>query len=149
MTRTDHSLPELLIYGVAFSLAIAAALLSRGALGASFDTSRPTPAGPRWSNDHHLADGLTVTPDCVTLQPDTVAPYVPGRDAWGHPVPPADTANGPHGPGVPPVELEVHLGYKTLGGQRVDLTLPRVHYDAAGNSVNGYRLDRDCTPLAK
>ena len=140
---------NLLVLGLALAIAIGVALLPRAALGATFDTSRPAPVGPRWSNDHHLEDGLIVTPDCVVLPPDMAAPYMPGRDAWGRPVPPADTTTGPGYSVVPPVELEVDLGTKKLGGQDIDLHLPPVTYDPGNNSLNGHPLSRDCTPFVK
>jgi hypothetical protein len=107
----------------------------------------PASADPRWSNDHHIADTVITTPDFVELAPGQGAEYVPGRDAWGRPVAPADNHTGRAS--GPPVEVEVDLGTKHIGGHDVELSSGPMIYDPANNTLGGYPLGRDCTPHFK
>lgn len=147
MGRDEHNYSDLLIYALGFSLALAIALSPSKALSGQWDTAAEPPPGPRWSNDHHIADSVIVTPDCVLPAPGQAAEYVPGYDAWGRPVAPADSHTGLVSP--PPVEVEVHLKSKRIGRRTVDVTTGEVVYDPATNTLGGYPLARDCTPYFK
>lgn len=149
MGHGEHSISDLLVYAVAFSIAAAIAFAPQKASSGSYDINAPIAPGARWSNDRHLADGLIVGPDCVTLPGRASAEYVPGRDAWGRPVPPADSHTGVNNFRSIPMELDVHLGRKKLAGKSVELSSGPTGYDPGQNTVGGYPIQRDCTPYFK
>lgn len=128
-------------------LAAAAVLAPRDGLSGSYESGAGAPEGPRWSNESHLMNGIVSVPGCVALRPGQGADYIPGRDARGGPVPPADSHTGHHA--APPVELEIELGRRRAGGRRLDLGSGPMVYDPAFNTLNGHPLSRDCTPRLK
>ena len=144
----EHRISDVLIYAVAFSLALAIALAPQRASSGPYEAGGNPPPGPRWSNDHHIIDSVTVGPDgCVAPAPGQRAEYVPGRDAWGRPVAPADDHTGFEK--SIPVEIDVHLKRKRIGRKRVDVSTGPMIYDPGLNTLNGYPLKRDCTPHFK
>lgn len=137
----EQKYSDLLIYALGMALAAAVALAPQTA-SSGFEAGGTPDAGPRWSNDHHTADSVVVSPSgCVFPSPSQQAEYVPGRDAWGNPVAPADNYTG-H-PNALPLELDVHLGRKHLGGHLVDLHTHPSAFPPANT------LPRDCTPYFK
>lgn len=109
--------------------------------------SAPASAGARWSNERHLMNGIVSAPGCVALRPGQGAHYVPGRNARGGPVPPADSHTGHHA--APPVDLEIELGRRRTGGRRLELDTGPMRYDPSRGTVNGHPLSRDCAPRLK
>lgn len=148
MGRGEHALSDLLIYGIAFSIVAAIALAPQKAASGSYDTSAPVPAGPRWSNDHQIADSVIAGPDCVELTPGQSANYVPGRDAWGRPVAPADGHTG-YVTVLPSVEIDIHKKKNKHGHKTVTAHTGPMYYDPLHNTVTGYPVSRDCTPTVK
>lgn len=144
MGRGEHTLSDLLIYGVAFSIAAAIAFAPQKAASGSYDTGAPVPVGPRWSNDHQIADSVIAGPDCVELAPGQSANYVPGRDAWGRPVAPADGHTG-----YRTVLPSVEVAKKKTPHKSVTIHTGPMFYDPLHNTVSGYPLARDCTATAK
>ncbi len=148
MGRGEHSISDMLIYAAAVSVALAIALSPQRALSGSYEAGGAAPKGPRWSNDHHLSDAVvTAGPDCVALAPGEAADYIPGRDAWGNPVPPADNHTGYVN--TLPIEVDVHLGGKKIGKKFVDLSTGPMIYEPAPRTLGGYPLTRDCAPHFK
>ena len=81
--------------------------------------------------------------------PDYQAGYVAGRDAWGHPVIPAETP--PYGQGLPlTVELDVLLAQKQIAGRDLNLsaTAPLDIAPRAGGAWSGPG-PQDCFPAFK
>lgn len=143
MGRGEHTLSDLLIYGIAISIALAMALAPQKASSGSYNAGAPASTGPRWSNDHHIANTVTAGPDCVELAPGQSSNYIPGRDAWGRPVAPADGHTG-YAVVLPPVEVKKdHIGKSVT-----TFTGPMI-YDPVQNTLNGYPPLRDCTPRVK
>ena len=56
----EHRISEILIYAIAFSLAVAIALAPQKAWSGPYEAGATPPPGPRWSNDHHIIDSVTV-----------------------------------------------------------------------------------------
>lgn len=147
MGRDEHGFSDILIYGVGLSIAIAIALAPQLAFSGNYEAGVPAPKAPRWSNDHHIRNSVIAGPDCVALPPGWAADYVPGRDAWGNPVAPADNHTGYVN--TLPIEVDVHLGTKKFGKKRVDLYTGPMIYDPAQGTANTYPLERDCVPHFK
>jgi hypothetical protein len=148
MGRNERGYYELLAYGVGFCLALAMALNSGKAWSGSWEAGGAPQPGPRWTNDAHIADSVSVdSRGCVTASPNQKAGYVPGVDAWGHPVAPADNQTG--FVNSLPVELDIDLGDRKAGGHRAEVTTPDMIYDAGSNTLDGYPLGRDCTSQFK
>lgn len=148
MGRGEHTVSDLLIYGIAFSIAAAIALTPQKASSGSYDTAAPVPAGPRWSNDHQIADSVIAGPDCVELAPGQSANYVPGRDAWGRPVAPADGHTG-YATVLPSVEVEIQKKKKKHGSRAVTVHTGPMYYDPLHNTLSGYPVPRDCAARVK
>ena len=115
----------------------------------------PRQRAPRWSNQHQIDAALaTRGRDCAS-SPD----YVPGVDAWGDPVVPADVPRTY--PDWMPTQVggDIRLNRMGRGGRRghaigrhnVDLYAGDVYYDLANKelSVNGVPLVKDCIPPTK
>ncbi|GAB4231136.1 MAG: hypothetical protein Kow0032_13280 [Methyloligellaceae bacterium] len=136
----------LLAAALAVSLLIA---LPQQARSGGYSAGAPAqPGPPRWSNRHHLETPQAPAdlPECGGPVPS--AHYVPGVDAWGRPVAPAEGYRSGPKPSLP-VELDVHLKRKRVGRKSVDVTSGPVTYDAANNTINGYPITRDCAPSVK
>jgi len=107
----------------------------------------PRQRPPRWSNQHHYeAARAARTRDCA-FSPD----YVPGVDAWGDPVIPADLPRR-YKEGVPAgVDVDINLGHKWIGGHHAYLSAGDIYYDLANRelSVNGVPMVKDCIPATK
>jgi hypothetical protein len=75
MKHEAYTFEQLVIYGLAIALTIAAAFtpgIARS--GAHKNRPRTKAAGPRWSNDLHHEQGLIVRRDCVALPPPAPMP---------------------------------------------------------------------------
>lgn len=139
---------ELLLYGLGFWLALSMALGSGKAWSGSWEAGGQVRPVPRWSNDAHIADSIvSPPPDCVSVSPGHGAEYVPGVDAWGRPVAPADGHTG-YANSLP-VEVDIDLGKRRVGGRRADISTGDMIYDPGHNTLDGYPLGRDCTPYFK
>lgn len=155
MKHEAYTFEQLVIYGLALALAIAIAFTPSSARSGAFETHPEGQAqgyvGPRWSNDHHHERDLIVRPDCVTLPPGASAEYVPGRDAWGRPVVPAEPPKGFRDSFPMGVGLDVKLGTKHVGGKDIELHGGNLNFDPSTNelSLNGYTWQRDCLPPPK
>lgn len=149
MGRNERGYLELLVYGVGFWLALAMALGSNKAWSGSWEAGGSSQKSqPRWSNDSHIANSVTVTPPhCIEPAPGQRAEYVPGVDAWGRPAAPADNHTGYVN--SLPVELDIDLGKRRIGGRKAEITTPDMIYDPGHNTLDGYPLGRDCTPWFK
>ena len=149
MTRFRLDLHHLLPFLTAAVLALTLWATAREARSDGFDGGRSVPAGPRWSNDHHHLQGTIVGPGCVLPSPDYQAGYVAGRDAWEHPVIPAETPQ--HGQALPlAVELDVLLAQKQIAGRDLNLsaTAPLDIAPRAGGAWSGPG-PQDCFPAFK
>lgn len=126
-------------------------LLPGLALAGTYTTDAATIKLPRWSNDRHHEHGVIVQPDCIALAPGIGADYVPGRDAWGRQVIPAQPLQG-FQPSFPMgVELDVNLGTKTIAGKDIELHGGHLAFDPTTGTLdlNGHPWMRDCFPSPK
>lgn len=149
MKHEAYTFEQLVIYGLAIALAIAVAFTPGIARSGAYETHpRAKAAGPRWSNDLHHEQGLIVGRDCVALPPGADAEYVPGRDAWGRPVIPAEPPKGFREPFPMEVGLDVLLGTKHVGGKTIEMHGEYLGYNPATNelTLNGRTWQRDCHP---
>ena len=139
------------MYGLALALALAVAFAPGLAHSGAYTTDPVKRAGPRWSNSHHHESGLIVRPDCVALPPGADAEYVPGRDAWGNPVIPAEPPKGFRDSFPVEVDLDVNIGTKHIAGNEIEMHAGRFTFDPATNeiSLNGRTWQRDCLPSPK
>ena len=148
MGTNERSYYQLLAYAVGFWLALAMALNSGKAWSGSWQAGGTPQSGPRWSNDAHIADSVAIDPyGCGSASPNQSADYVPGVDAWGRPVAPADNHTG--FVNSLPVEVDIGLGSRRIGGHRAYISTPDMIFDAGSNTLGGYPLGRDCTPQFK
>ncbi len=131
------------VSGMAAALAIIVVFTPLTVQSGGYTTDSKNYSGPRWSNDRHHEDGLIVGRDCVALPPGVSAEYIPGRDAWGRTIIPAEQPQGLNTSFPLEVELEILLKQKNIGGKNIDLTasaLPLIEQTL--------RL-RDCQPSIK
>jgi len=151
MKQETSAHEQFAIYSLAIALAFAVAFSPVTARGDGYVTGDEISKRPRWSNSEHHEYGLIVRPDCVALPPGAGATFVPGRDAWGRPVIPAEPLQG-FRPSFPMgVELDVNLGTKHVGGKTIELHGGQLSYDPTVNdlSLNGHQWTRDCLPSSK
>lgn len=145
MGRSIRGYLELLAYGAGFCVALALALDAREAWSGSWEAGGPATSAPRWTNDAHIADSVAVSPGgCIVPSPGQSAEYVPGIDAWGHPAAPADGHTG--FVNSLPVEVDIELGRRRIGGHRAEISTGDMLYDPGHNSLGAYPPGRDCTP---
>ena len=133
------------------ALAFTLALLSGPAIGGTYTTDAATTKPPRWSNDRHHEHGVIVQPDCIALAPGIGADYVPGRDAWGRQIIPAQPLQG-FRPSFPMgVEIDVNLGTKHNSGKDIELHGGYMAFDPTSGALalNGHPWMRDCFPSPK
>lgn len=151
MERETHTCEQLIIYGLALALAIAVAFTPGNARSGAYESHPQDDKAPRWSNDRHHEQGLIVRPDCVALPPGAGAEYVPGRDAWGRPVVPAESPKGFNDPFPVGVGLDIDLGTKHVGGKDIEMHGGYLQFDPSTNalSLNGRTWQRDCLPSPK
>ena len=143
-----HTIRDLLVTAVALSLA--AAILTAPTPARSDGLSEPPRAAPRWSNDAHHQDGIRANDPCRALAPGYTSDYVPGHDAWGQPVIPAEVPK--ERPDFVPDEIELNIGLKQkqIGGFPVDLSARKFFFDAAGAGYGaGAAARRDCVSSHK
>jgi len=142
---------ELLIYGLALALASIVAFTPNAARSGGYTNDPIDHFAPRWSNSQHHEYGLIVRPDCVALPPGAGAEYIPGRDAWGRTIIPAEPPNGFSNTFPVEVELDVNLGTKQIAGKDIELHAGRFTFDPATNqlALNGRKWQRDCLPPSK
>jgi len=143
MRHGDCTLKDMIVSGMAAALAIIVVFTPLTAQSGGYTTDPKDNSGPRWSNDRHHEDGLIVGRDCVALPPGVSAEYIPGRDAWGRTIIPAEQPKGLNNSYPLEVELEILLKQKNIGGKNIDLTasaLPLIE--------RTLRL-RDCHPSIK
>ena len=130
---------QFIIYALALALALAIAFFPISARSGAYSTTAPAPTAPRWSNEHHLRYSVVITPGCVSAPYGSGPDYIPGRDAWGNPVLPADPTTGYY-PSLPMgVGVEVDLGTKHLGGHQDDRYGQPLMLDP-----NSHAWPRDC-----
>lgn len=135
---------QFIIYTLALAVALAVAFFPMTARSGAYTTPGAAPKAPRWSNEHHLRESVVVTPDCIAAPYGAGPDYIPGRDAWGNPVLPADPMTG-FRPSLPMgVGIEVDLGTKHIGGHKVELYGQPLMFDP-----NGPSWQRDCLPTQK
>ena len=152
MRRGTYTYEEMIVYGLAVALAIAISFMPVTARSGGYTTDPMDHSGPRWSNDRHHEDGLIVSRDCVALPPGASAQYIPGRDAWGRTVIPAEQPKGFDNSFPVEVELDVLIGQKNIGGKKIDLTAGQFYFNPATNelSLNGRTWQqRDCNSSPK
>ena len=139
-----------LIYLLAIAFALAILLTPHPVMSGAYMSGGGGSHAPRWSNDFQLQQGLIAHPDCVTLAPGAGADYIPGRDAYGRPVPPADTLQ-PLMNTLPGVDLDIKLGKKHFGDKTVKLYADGYGYDPVTDqfTLNGQPMQRDCLPWPK
>ena len=135
MTNGLQTLDWRMLAALAAALAIALVASPRAAHGGGLDR-KASPAGPRWSNEHHMP-GVSVTTDCRDR-----ADYVAGRDAWGRPVAPADLPSV--SPNTPPLIVDVEVD---VPGRQATVHVP-VDLSAGALAANGAR-PQDCIPSVK
>lgn len=149
MMIDDRRPGNILIYLAAVGLAFAVAASPRAARSGGLDTEAPAPAGPRWSNASHHLQGAAMAGDCIAPSAEYRAEYVPGIDAWGRPVIPAETARAPS---ARPLmgEIDVHLKHKRLAGRDIDLSAvaPIQLAPAPGGAIPGAG-GQDCAQAFK
>lgn len=150
MRHEANTVDQMLIYWLAIALALAILIAPQPAVGGAYVSGGNGYHAPRWSNDFQLQQGVIAQPDCVTMAPGASAEYIPGRDAYGRPVPPADSPRY-FGNALPYVDLDIKLGKKHVGGKTVKLYADGYAYDPATNQfmLDGQPLHRDCHPLPK
>ena len=136
------------IFPIALLSALAVAAVPPTALGGGPGKSR-APAGPRWSNDGHLAaTRAAASEDCKPGAPPYGADYRAGRDAWGQQVAPAELPGGRSKRLPFPVEIAVGSETDTASGETIVGSGARVFVDPES-------LDReldqtqDCVPSVK
>jgi hypothetical protein len=151
MERETHTCEQLIIYGLALALAIAVAFTPGNARSGAYESHPQADKPPRWSNDRHHEQGLIVRTDCVALPPGASAEYVPGRDAWGRPVVPAEPPKGFNDSFPVGVDLDINLGTKHVGGKDIEMHGGYLQFDPSTNelSLNGRTWQRDCLPSQK
>ena len=151
MRHRTCSYEEFLIYGLAVALAITMVLAPDAARSGAYVSDPLDYFGPRWSNNEHIERGLIAGAGCVALPPGASAEYIPGRDARGRPVLPADTPKSFNNNFPVGVDVDVKVGTKQIAGQQIDLYAGRFAFDPATNelSLNGRVWQRDCFPLPK
>ncbi len=143
MRGGSYSCEDMIMYGLAIALATAIAFMPVAVMSGGYTSNPMDHFGPRWSNDRQLEDGLIVGRDCVALPPGVSAEYIPGRDAWGRTIIPAEQPKGLNNSYPLEVGLEILLKQKNIGGKNIDLTasaLPLIE--------RTIRL-RDCHPSIK
>lgn len=128
---------------MAAALATAIALIPVAANSGKYTTDPKGHPVPRWSNDRHHEDGLIVGHDCVALPPHAGADYIPGRDAWGRTIIPAEQPKNFDNSLPMDVELDILLKQKNIGGKNIDLTADAVPFN------NRSWQPRDCHPSQK
>lgn len=144
----EHTIRDLLVTAVALSLA--AAIVAAPKPARSDGLSEPPRPAPRWSNDVHHQDGIRASDPCRALAPGYAPDYVPGHDAWGQPVIPAEVPSQP--PYYVPDEIELNIGLKQkqIGGFPVDLSARKFFFDGAGAGYGREPLARrDCVSSHK
>jgi len=136
---------QFIIYTLALAVAVAVAFFPLAARSGAYTAGSPPPEAPRWSNENHHRNSVVVTPGgCISAPYGTGPDYIPGRDAWGNPVLPADPMTG-FRPSLPMgVGVEVELGTKHIGGHKVELYGQPLMFDP-----NGPSWQRDCLPPQK
>lgn len=143
MRQRAYTYKDMNVCGMAVALAIAIAFMPTAARSGGYTSDPRDHPGPRWSNDRHHEDGLIVGRDCVALPPGASAEYIPGRDAWGRTVIPAEQPKGLVNSFPVEVELDILLKQKNIGGKNIDLT-------ANGMPLIDRTLQqRDCHPSQK
>lgn len=143
MRHRDCTLKDMIVSGMAAALAIIVVFTPLTVQSGGYTTGPKDYSGPRWSNDRHHEDSLIVGRDCVALPPGVSAEYIPGRDAWGRTIIPAEQPKGLNNSYPLEVGLEILLNQKNIGGKNIDLTasaLPLIEQTL--------RL-RDCQPSIK
>ncbi|MDA7946608.1 MAG: hypothetical protein MPJ78_03950 [Hyphomicrobiaceae bacterium] len=150
MRHAAKTIDQMLIYWLAIAMAAAVLIAPRPAISGGYVSGGSGYNGPRWSNDFQLQQGLVVQPGCVTIAPGASAEYIPGRDAYGRPVPPADSPSY-FGNALPNVDLDIKLGKKHIGGKTVKLYADGYAYDPVTDqfTLHGQPMQRDCLPLPK
>ena len=133
----------MIMHGLAAALAIAIAFAPVTARSGGYTTDPRGHSGPRWSNDRHHEDGLIVGDGCVALPPGASAEYIPGRDAWGRTIIPAEQPKGFSNSFPVDIELDILLKQKTIGGKNIDLTANGVPL------IDRTWQPRDCHPAQK
>jgi len=143
MRHGAYTLEDMIVYGIAAALAIAVAFTPVIARSGGYTNDPMDHSGPRWSNDRHHEDGLIVGHDCVVLPPGVSADYIPGRDAYGRTIIPAEQPKGFYNSFPVEVELDILLKQTNIGGKNTDLT-------ANGTPLIEQALQqRDCHPSQK
>ena len=129
--------------GLTVALAIVLVFIPGTIWGGGYTTDPSNHSGPRWSNDLHHEEGLIVGRDCVALPPGASAEYIPGRDAWGRTIIPAEQPRGLHNSFPVEVEIDILLKQKTIAGKNIDITAYAMPY-----IEQSFRL-RDCLSTQK
>lgn len=130
---------QFIIYALALALALAIAFFPMTARSGAYSTPAPAPKAPRWSNEHHHRQSVVVGPGCVSAPYGAGPDYIPGRDAWGNPVLPADPTTGYY-PSLPMgIGIDVQLGTKHMGGKTIELYGHPLMF-----APNGHTWPRDC-----
>ncbi len=137
------SFGQLLAYAVAASLAVAITLRAQPVRSGE---PPQEPAGPRWSASSD--DRPAALRDCDRGGVPG-AGYRPGIDAYGRPVPRADLTTEPRG--SLPIEFDLRVGEKKIGGQKVELLGGRFQVDARSGDIriNGRPVQPDCSQPLK
>jgi len=151
MRHEAHAFEQMIVYWFAVALAILFMIVPQAAQSGGYDTGQRGYHPPRWSNAAQLQQGLIVGPDCIAMAPGASAEYIPGRDAYGQPVPPADSPMM-FGSALPAdIDLEVKLKSRRIGRKSVDVYADGLGYDQASNQVtlNGQPLHQDCLAASK
>lgn len=143
MEHTNATTIKNPVYSLAAVFVIALAFIPDTAMSGAYTTDRMENTRPRWSNDRHHEDGLIVGRDCVALPPGAGAQYVPGRDAWGRTILPAEPPRGFYNSFPVEVELDILLKHKNIGGKNIDVTANATPY-----IEQAWQL-RDCHPSQK
>ncbi len=138
----------------AYLIALGLALMMATGPARSADYTNDGPVGksPRWSNGFQQQEGTVVTPGgCLLPSPEYQANYVPGVDAWGNPVIPAETIRPYSGPPVIG-ELDLNLRKMQVGAYHGDLIgkipvpLPGTAWPPCAAAGGGCQ---DCVPPTK
>ena len=150
MKYEANFIDQLLVYMLTIAFALAILLTPQPVMSGAYVSGGNGYHAPRWSNEHQLQQGLIAHPDCVTIAPAADANYIPGRDAYGNPVPPADTVDTLMNP-LPNIGFDVKLGEKHVGDKTVKLYADGYGYDPVTNqfTLYGQPMQRDCLPWPK
>ncbi len=151
MRHEAHTFEQMIICWLAIAMAILFMIVPQTAQSGAYETGQRGYHAPRWSNAAQLQQGLIAGPDCVAMAPGASAEYIPGRNAYGQPVPPADSPMI-FGNAFPvDLDLEVKLKTKKIGRKSIDVYPDGLGYDQASNQVtlNGQPLHQDCLTSSK